>query len=129
MTLKVPVLSVDEWRQRFPRRQFLLPDLPADVLRRLAEGVGREVRDALEGVDEIISQVREGGDAAVQRLTMTFDGTATDPLELSPGDWRAAAAANTVSPFQLSSAATSAARSATRTSARRCLTAWKAPIG
>lgn len=98
MTLIVPVLSIDEWRQRVPRRRFSLPDLPEAMLRRLGEGVGREVRDALEGVDEIIRQVRDQGDLAVQRLTMSFDGTASDPLELSPELWQRAAA--TVPPAQ-----------------------------
>ncbi|HEV1998167.1 MAG TPA: histidinol dehydrogenase [Candidatus Dormibacteraeota bacterium] len=93
MPLDVPVLSIAEWRRRVPRRRFGLPQLPEPTLRRLGEGVGREVRDALDGVDEIIRQVREGGDAAVQRLTMAFDGAATDPLELPAEEWQRAAAA------------------------------------
>lgn len=90
--MEVPVLSVDEWRRRVPRRRFSLPELPAPVLRRLAEGVGREVRDALDGVDEIIRQVRQEGDAAVRRLTLAFDGAATGALELAGDEWQRAAA-------------------------------------
>ncbi|MGI8608868.1 MAG: histidinol dehydrogenase [Candidatus Dormibacteria bacterium] len=90
--LEVPVLSVDEWRRRVPRRRFSLPELPPAALQRLADGLGHEVRDALDGVDEIIRQVREGGDAAIRRLTLAFDGIATDALELSRDEWLGAAA-------------------------------------
>ena len=82
MPLDVPVLSVDEWRRRVPPRRFSVPDLPAPVLRRLGEAVGREVRDALDGVDEIIRQVRAEGDAALRRLSRAFDGAPGGPLEV-----------------------------------------------
>ncbi len=87
MTMVVPVLSVEEWRRRVPSRRFGIPSLPAPALRRLREGVGREVRDALDGVDEIIRQVREGGDAALRRLTAAFDGTELEAIELPRAEW------------------------------------------
>jgi histidinol dehydrogenase len=93
MALVVPVLEVEEWRRRVPRRRFSLPDLPSAVLRRLGDAVGREVADAAAGVDEIIRQVREEGDAAVARLTLAFDGTAPDPVELSRDEWERSAGA------------------------------------
>ncbi|HEY8740156.1 MAG TPA: hypothetical protein VIN56_06165, partial [Candidatus Dormibacteraeota bacterium] len=81
MPLQVPVLTLEEWKARVPRRRFSLPELPEPVLRRLGDAVGREVADAEDGVDEIIRQVRDEGDAAVRRLTMAFDGSAPDPVE------------------------------------------------
>jgi histidinol dehydrogenase len=93
MTLAVPVLTTQEWRRRVPRRRFSLPQLPDATLQRLRQAVGRDVRDALQGVDEIIRQVRDEGDGAVRRLTLALDGTAPDPLELPRAAWEAAAAA------------------------------------
>ena len=93
--LDVPVLNVDEWRRRVPRRRFSLPQLPEAVLARLGEAVGRPVRDALDGVDEILRQVLEEGDAAVLRLTRAFDGTTPDPLEVAAAARREAGAALT----------------------------------
>jgi histidinol dehydrogenase len=93
MAIEVPVLNAEEWRRRVPRRRFSLPDLPASALERLGSAVGREVGDALDGVEEIIRQVREGGDGAVRRLTKALDGTTPDPIEVPAAEWREAAAA------------------------------------
>ncbi|GAC1328890.1 MAG: histidinol dehydrogenase [Candidatus Dormibacteria bacterium] len=93
MPLDVPILDVDAWRSRVRRRRFSLPSLPGSVLAKLSEAVGRPVRDALDGVDEIIAQVRDGGDTAVQRLSLAFDGAAPDPIEVPRTEWQAAAAA------------------------------------
>lgn len=81
--MKVPVMSAAEWLQSgAARRRFALPGLTAAQLARLEAAVGRPVRDAADGVDEIVRQVREGGDAAVRRLTEALDGRAPDQLEL-----------------------------------------------
>jgi len=91
MALDVPILEVAEWRRRVPQRRFSLPELPPEVLARLGEAVGRPVLDALDGVEEIISQVRDGGDEALRRLTEALDGTAPDPVEVPADEWRRAA--------------------------------------
>ena len=80
--LDVPVLSAEEWRRRVPARRFSPPQLPAAALERLAAAVGRPVIDAAAGVDAIIGQVRDGGDAALRRLTAMLDGAQPTGLEL-----------------------------------------------
>ncbi|MFN2466361.1 MAG: histidinol dehydrogenase [Candidatus Dormibacteria bacterium] len=91
MTIRVPVLTADEWRRRVPRRRFSVPELPAPALRRLAAAVGHEVLDAQAGVEAIIRQVRDQGDAALRRLTEALDGSAPDPIELSRDEWEVSA--------------------------------------
>ncbi|MEA2684308.1 MAG: histidinol dehydrogenase [Chloroflexota bacterium] len=90
MTLDVPVLTAEEWQARVPRRRFSLPDLRGPVLARLGKAVGRDVPDALSGVEEIIRQVRDEGDVALRRLTLSLDGAAPDPLELPRAEWQRA---------------------------------------
>lgn len=87
MPLEVPVLTADEWQARVPRRRFSLPDLRGPVLARLGKAVGKDVPDALAGVEEIIRQVRDEGDVAVRRLTLALDGAASDPLEVPRAEW------------------------------------------
>jgi histidinol dehydrogenase len=85
--LQVPVLTAEEWRQRVPARRFSLPELPPADLRTLSEMVGRRVKSASAGVEEIIRQVREDGDAALVRLHQAFHGTPPGSLEVSPAEW------------------------------------------
>jgi histidinol dehydrogenase len=90
VALEVPVLTAEEWQARLPQRRFSLPDLRGPGLQRLSEAVGRDVPDAQAGVDEIIRQVRDKGDAAVKRLTLALDGSSAEPLELPPVEWQRA---------------------------------------
>ncbi|MGB2939127.1 MAG: histidinol dehydrogenase [Candidatus Dormiibacterota bacterium] len=86
--LDVPVLTAEEWRRRVPARRFSLPDLPAAALARLSDAVGIPVSDVASGVDAIIAQVRDGGDAALRRLTAALDGAEPAELELTEEEWR-----------------------------------------
>jgi histidinol dehydrogenase len=90
MALHVPILTADAWQARVPRRRFSLPDLRGPVLQRLSEAVGRDVPDAVAGVEEVIRQVRDEGDVAVKRLTLALDGSSAEPLELPPAEWHKA---------------------------------------
>jgi histidinol dehydrogenase len=85
--LEVPVLTAEAWRRRVPARRFSLPELPAAELRTLSEMVGRRVKSAGAGVDEIIRQVRDDGDAALVRLHQAFHGALPGSLEVSPAEW------------------------------------------
>jgi histidinol dehydrogenase len=93
--LDVPVLTTAEWQARVPARRFSLPELPEAALARLSAAVGRAVSSAVDGVDEIIRQVREDGDAAVRRVTAALDGGAPDVLELGREERRDAVTAVT----------------------------------
>lgn len=108
MALDVPVLTADEWQARVPRRRFSLPDLRGPVLQQLSRAVGRDVADAVTGVEEIIRQVRDEGDAAVKRLTLALDGSSAEPLELPPAEWHQAGDA--LSPQQRQAITAAAAR-------------------
>ncbi len=63
--------------------------LPAHFAARIEEVFGKPMT-AQEVVAKIIAEVRSEGDAAVQRYTRAFDGTAPDRFEVPREEWDAA---------------------------------------
>ena len=60
-------------------------DVAPEVLARTAEAFGREL-SAIEAVEFIVNEVRDGGDASVKEITARLDGAGPDRLEVSPAD-------------------------------------------
>jgi histidinol dehydrogenase len=93
--MKVPVMDVAAWRAAgYATRRFSVPEVPRPALERLSEVLGL-VGDGLTAaaaVEEIIRQVRAGGDAALLKLTEAFDGVRLQAIEVTAAQ-RAAAAA------------------------------------
>jgi histidinol dehydrogenase len=87
VSLQVPVLTAEAWRQRVPTRRFSIPELSVAALQQLSQVVGRPVETAETGVEEILRQVQVGGDLALFRLHQAFHGVAPQSLEVDAAEW------------------------------------------
>ena len=56
----------------------------------LASFTSYEHGTGVDGVAEIVAQVREGGDEALRQLTLRFDGVALEEFRVEPSALRAA---------------------------------------
>ncbi|HEV3231224.1 MAG TPA: histidinol dehydrogenase [Candidatus Dormibacteraeota bacterium] len=97
--MRVPVFTVAEWAASgMSRRRFEVPTLPPAVLARVAEALAQPVTADWVGLDVtaavrlIVQAVRDGGDAALRRLTLAFDGVDLASIEVGPEARREGAA-------------------------------------